>query len=147
MTMGNRIQRSRYLAVGGIAIMTLALGGCAGSLARKPSAYPGVSLKELDYEVMETVEGSGEVTTVLCFIRLGAKQFGYTAAGGGSALGLASALASEDAVAAATYDAISKVPQADMLLPLTTTAEYSGLGCLYREERAKVRGKAIRILE
>lgn len=126
---------------------TLVLGGCAGSMARKPNLAPGVSLKEMDYKILGTVEGSGSVTTILCLFKMGASQFGYSAAGGGSALGLSNFVASKDAVAAATYEAISKMPEADMLLPLTTTAEYSGIGCLFKTERATVRGKAIKIVQ
>ena len=126
---------------------SLVLGGCAGSLARKPNLSPSVSLKPMNYKILETVEGTGEVTTILCLFKTGATQFGYSSAGGGSAIGLSALVNVKDAVAAATYDAISKVPEADMLLPLTTTAERSGLGCLFGTERATVRGKAIMILD
>jgi len=143
--MRGQLFNSGRIAIAGLALAMLLLGGCAGSTAKKPGAYPGIALKTLEYDVLETVEGSGEVTTILCFIRLGDKKFGYSFFGGG-VLGLSSSfLSSRDAAAAATYDAISKVPEADMMLPLTTTAEYSGLGCLFREETATVRGRAIRI--
>jgi len=142
---------SQRMNVRGLALMllvmvSLVLGGCAGSLARKPGNMPSVELKEMNYKILDTVEGTGEVTTILCFIKLGATQFGYSSFGFGSAIGLSSFIATKDAVAAATYDAISKIPEADMMLPLTTTAEYSGLGCLYSVERATVRGKALKIL-
>jgi hypothetical protein len=125
----------------------LVLGGCAGSLARKPNLSPSVELKPMDYKILGTVEGSGSVTTILCIFKMGGSQFGYSAAGGGSASGLSGLVASKDAVAVATYEAISKVPEADMLLPLTTMAEVSGLGCLFKTERATIRGKAIKIIE
>lgn len=126
---------------------TLVLGGCAGSLSRKPNLTPYVELKQMDFDIIGTVEGTGEVTTILCIFRLGATQFGYSAAGGGSAIGLLTYVSAKDAVAVATFDAISKMPEADMLLPLTTMAEYSGLGCLYKKERATVRGKALKIFK
>jgi hypothetical protein len=126
---------------------SLVLGGCAGSMARKPNLSPAVSLKPMNYRILKTVEGTGEVTTILCLFKTGASQFGYSSVGGGSALGLSALVDARDAVAAATYEAISKVPEADMLLPLTTTAERSGLGCLFGTERATVRGKAIKILD
>ena len=66
---------------------TLVLGGCAGSMAQKPNIAPGVSLNNLDYKILGTVEGSGSVTTILCFIRMGASQFGYSAGAGGGSYG------------------------------------------------------------
>ena len=128
-----------------LVMTSLVLGGCAGSVARKPNLTPSIELKPMDYRILKTVEGTGEVTTILCFFKSGATQFGYSAAGGGSATGLSGLVNRKDAVAAATYDAISKVPEADMFLPLTTTAEKSGLGCLYSKERATIRGKALQI--
>jgi len=143
--MGQRMN-GRGLALMLLVVVSLVLGGCAGSLARKPGTSPYIELKKMDYKVLKTVDGAGELTTFLCIFKFGATQFGYSSVGGGSAIGLSRLLSQKDAVAAATYDAISKVPEADMMLPLTTTAEYTGLGCLYRVERATVRGKALKIL-
>ncbi len=35
----------------------------------------------------------------------------------------------KNAVAAATYDALAKVPEADLMLPLTTMTRKDGFGC------------------
>ncbi len=124
------------------------LVGCAGSVARKAGIHPILELAEVprsQYQIIDTVEGNGQVTTILCLFKTGDSQFGYSGFGGGSGGMLAALAAPRNAAAAATYDAISKVPEADVLMPLTTTASYSGFGCLYRKERATVRGKAIKI--
>jgi hypothetical protein len=144
-------RRTHFLRVTGLVVGVVlvgALAGCAGSLARKPGMTPGLALESVprsQYQILDTVEGKGKVTTILCFIKLGDKQFGYSSFGGGSALGLAALRPQKDAAAAATYDAISKVTNADLFMPLTTTGSYSGLGCIYGTERATVRGKAIQI--
>lgn len=130
------------------AAMLGVMAGCAGSIARKPLVSPNLRLAKIErnqYKVLGTVEGKGQVKTILCFIKLGDKQFGYSS-GGASVIGLAALRPRKDAAAAATYDAISKITKADIFLPLTTTASYSGFGCLYNTERATVRGKSIRIL-
>ena len=144
-------QRATFLRATGLAaavVMVGALAGCAGSVARKPGMMPELELDSVprsQYQILDTVEGKGEVTTILCIFKVGDSQFGYSNFGAGSAIGLAALRPRKDAAAAATYDAISKVPNADVFMPLTTTASYSGLGCLYNTERATVRGKAIQI--
>jgi hypothetical protein len=148
LLMFKRIDFLRATGLLAAVVMVGALAGCAGSMARKPGMMPELKLDPVprsQYQILDTVEGKGEVTTILCFIKLGDKQFGYSNFGGGSAIGLAALRPSKDAAAAATYDAISKVANADVFMPLTTTASYSGFGCLYSKERAKVRGKGLRI--
>ncbi len=145
------MQAMNSISKGGQAIVAASLvamlGGCAASNAMKPSAFPGIRLDmpRSGYQILNTVEGKGSVTRILCIFSLGDSQFGYSSLGGGPAIGLAALTRAKDAVAAATYDAISKSPKADMFLPLTTVASSSGLGCLFSTERATVRGKAVRI--
>ena len=121
--------------------------GCSSSVANMTGTVPGVALEEIPlskYRILNTVEGTGKTQTLFCIFSLGDSQFGFTSYGG-SGQGLGLLAGRKDAVAAATYDAISKVPEADMLLPLTSTTSVSGLPC-FRSERATVRGKAIQLL-
>lgn len=96
-----------------------------------------------EYKILQTVEGRGQVNSFLCFT-YGDTQFGYTGPGSDSAIGLGQIALNKDAVAAATYNALSKVPEADLILPLSTTTSLSGIPC-FRSEQAVVRGKAIQI--
>ncbi len=141
----NTIQKSALL-LGALGLLT-GMVACSTTNASKPLAPAMLIRAEMpraDYKILNTVEGKGEVRRFLCLFTLGDTQFGYTSQGGSALLGLGN-LQVRDAVAAATYDAISKVPEADMMLPLTTMTSKTGLGCLYSTNRATVRGKAIRI--
>ncbi len=137
----------RHLFAALLVFATVGSFACAGSVGRMTGTVPTVGLEQIprsQYKILATVVGKGETQGFFCFWTLGDSQFGFTSYGGsGSGLGILAGR--KDAVAAATYDAISKVPDADMLLPLTSTTSISGLPC-FRSERATVRGKAIQLL-
>jgi hypothetical protein len=129
-----------------LALALIFAGGCTTARGRMSGATPVVQLEEIprsQYHILGPVEGHGKVGHFLC-IRFGDGQFAYVSEGVGSAVGLGAIAVSRDAVAAATYDAISKMPDADFVLPLTTNYSRSGIPC-FNSERATVRGKAIRI--
>ena len=150
---------ARFAGLGMIVIM---LGGCSFSHQTMPgSGLWGLGMEELcrqDYTVLETVEGSGTVTRILGF-DTGDSQFGYVGragpdSGGGFLEAWRLFLSAffgppRDAGAAAAYDAMSKIPQADTFLPMTRTISTSGLpgifGNIYSVQQATVRGKSIKI--
>lgn len=131
-----------------IAVATLfGLIGCSTSVARMPAAAPVVNLEDIPrshYKILSTVEGKGKRGRIFC-LSFGDKQFGFSSAQAGAAVGLGNLADRRDASAAATYDAISKVPDADILMPLTSTWSRTGIAC-FNSETATVRGKAIKIL-
>ena len=133
--------------------------GCSYTKQRAPGVgLYGLMMEELcrqDYVILDTVEGKGSVTRILWFITLGDDQFGFVGNEGLGGPTFFQALASifvgqpRDARAAATYDALSKLPEADTFLPMTRTASTTGLPGffegLYSVTEATVRGKALRV--
>jgi len=116
--------------------------GCSATFSHAPAVgVSGLTLHELsrnEYVITDTVEGHGSVTTVLGFIPFGDSNFGFIGS-------LARWEEIDNAVASATYDAISKAPNADTILPLRTTVSRSGIPFLVANEEATVWGKAVRI--
>lgn len=147
-----------------LGLLALSALGCSTSMDKMTLAnVSGVNLAPLareQYEVLDTVEGSGKVTYFLCLpavsyflnggdnflyvFTFGDKQFGY-ATESAAAVGLFGLKTRTDSVAAATYDALSKVKAADLLLPLSSRTSKTGLPGLYVTMRSTVRGKALRI--
>ena len=147
----------------------VATGGCSYTTQKSPQlGLFGLQLEKLcrtDYEVLETVEGTGSVTTVFGF-KTGDNQFGFVgneglppAEGLGGIFNTVGALfkglrefvfgPDRTAVPAAVYDAMTKIPEADSFLPMSRTMSTTGLpgflGFFYSKQEASVRGKAIKI--
>jgi len=138
----------RGIALVGVAVLTGSLlPGCTITHSKAPEE--GVyslhlqTLRRSEFSILDTVEGQGEVGKFLCLFRTGDRKFGHV--GGSTVGGLFPLPPGRNAVAAATYDALEKVPDADYILPLTTTVTRSGLPFCFWTEKATVRGKAIKI--
>ena len=133
--------------LGLLLVLALLTCGCSSTRSRMP--LDGVKMLQLEklgrdeFVILDTVEGSGTVGRVFCF-KTGDDHFAYVTPYGQSAVGIFSGPWAQDAVSAATYKALSKVPDADLILPMTTSASRTGIWC-FNSEKATVRGKAIRI--
>lgn len=148
---------SRLLLASCLALMVLT--GCATTKSTVPVMGMGdlsfEPLKRGEYTVLKTVEGEGTVYRVLLFFSCGDSQFGYVSRismpgiimGSGSTLPDFAAVTPQSlASAAATYDAMSKVPEADVVLPVSTQTDsnwFPGFAWLWKAEHARVKCKAI----
>lgn len=134
----------RMLCLG---LLLLMLAGCQSTISKMTQMGVNVlTMEDLDrdeYVILDTVEGHGRVTRVLYIFTFGDKQFGYTSYSGLAANFLGTR--DRSALSAATYDALSKVKSADVILPLSSTTSQTGFPILWSTTRSSVRGKAIRI--
>jgi hypothetical protein len=136
----------------------LAITGCAAVTKSMPGVGLGpVTLESLDrdeYVVLDSTTGSCETVHFLCFNN---RMFGRTEAGSVN-IGIQAELApfplniliqlmggGTSDVGGAVYNALTKVPEADAVIPLTMETETSGLKPIVWTTRARVKGKAIKI--
>ena len=134
----------RYTLLICLAAASSLLGGCQ-SLSRTPGTWVGPlefePLKRGEYEILESVEGVGTVTTIFGFAFASGAQ-GYVSAF--DAPGLLST-GQPAALSKAVYNATSKVRDADIMLPLRSDISVTGIPFFLQTVRATVWGKAIRI--
>jgi hypothetical protein len=133
------LRRPAHLTLAALSLAASTLIGCSSTVKQSPSQPIGAlgleSLKRVEYSVLDTVEGTGEVYWI-CGFKFGDDKYGHIDG---------RVFEKNDAKAAAMFDALSKVPNADTILPLTTTITQNGFIPFYWRETAKVRGKAIQI--
>jgi len=141
------------LALAGFLILT----GCA-SISR---SAPGIGvcpieLEELarnEYVVLDSATGSQETTHFLLVFhsRMFSRQEVGTVGFGAQAMTLACPLSLLGAfwapsdVNGAIFDALTKMPEAEAVIPLTIETESSGFKPIFWRTRATVKGKAIKI--
>ncbi|NQU44420.1 hypothetical protein HQ520_14110 [bacterium] len=123
------------------------LTGCRATVSKmtvmETPTLEFAGLERDQYEILDTVEGHGMTARLFFLIPIGDKEFGYLSphpTATSPPFG-----ARRSAMAAATYDALSKVQEADMILPLSFTTSRSGIPFIYQKWRSKVKGKAVRI--
>jgi len=139
----------KAVCVAAVAVTLVAvLAGCSSTVRNAPgSGIDGLKAENLkcsgEMVILDTVEAKGELTKILGMPWpwfFGDQQYGYVSTGS-----ISSFFVSRDAVAVATYNALSKVPEADTILPLTTTCSSNGFGMFYQHETATVKGKAVKV--
>ena len=118
---------------------------CAGCATLKVAPPTGVGLDlsaaRSDYSVLATVEGTGKAYTIVGI----PLPFGAPVGSVFSGLSVPGLQVPNKAMGIATYDALGKVPDADTIMPLTTTLEKNGIPFIFRTYSATVKGKAIKI--
>lgn len=153
-----RTMSVKTVAVGIALASVLAITGCAAVTKSVPGVGLGaVTLESLDrdeYVILDSTTGSCETVHFLCFNN---RMFGRMEAGSVN-IGIQAELvpfplniltqlmgAAPSDVGGAVYQALTKVPEADAVIPLTMETDTSGLKPIVWTTRATVRGKAIRI--
>ena len=141
------------------ACLILPVMGCSTTTKQSPAAaIDGIDLQELprnEFVIMDTVEGSGKVQKI-CGITLPFKlKAGHianyaVAQPAPSALAaifpfLAGASIGDKARAMAVYDVLAQVPNADAIVPLSSTVEVSGFPIFYKVATGTAKGKSLRI--
>ena len=132
----------RIFAVSCLSILlAMSLAGCA-TVKTAPVSGIGQCLQaeRSDYVVTGTVEGTGKSVTILGLTFPWGAPVGVVSSG-------QSLLVRKIAVAQgiAVYDALGKAPDADTVLPMTTTIEKNGIPFIYRTYTATVKAKAITV--
>ena len=151
-----------FLTIKLLAITTILsiLIGCTHMTNTNPGA-PILGGLELDLvkkaEIIDDIEGYGNQTTILWFIKLGDKNYGKIVpvrlGGPDTARDILSLSAltmgpRRNATGAAIYDCIQDAwsKDADLILPLATTTNVTNY-FVYKKETATVKGKALKILK
>ncbi len=142
-----------FLSVFFLVAATFAFAGCAYWGNQRPgSGYGGLSFETLkrgkDYKILADTEGKSCGALLFGFLNIGGEAKNGAISGGGAAGGnpLAALLAKKNPVeAAAIYNAIETVPDADLFLP--TRSNWDGTNYyIYNEVCYTVKGKAIRVI-
>jgi hypothetical protein len=152
-----------------VVVMAMAVGlGCVSLNKQAPGVGLGSinfdALTRTQYVILDTVEGTADVKVYLWLFEVPLdKQVGYVGGYGGAAQtggvlsgiiskipiiggGGGAALSSNKAYLAATYNALGKVPEADAILPTSSSVEiHNILFGLVKTYKATVKGKAIRV--
>ena len=153
-----------------VVVMAMAVGlGCVSLNKQTPGVGLGpITFDELtrtQYVIMDTVEGTAEVKVYLWIFEVPLdKQVGSVGAYMGAAAqtggvlsgiiskipgiggGAGGAISSNKAYMAAVYNALGKVPEADAILPTSSSVEITNvLFGLVKTHKATVKGKAIRV--
>lgn len=132
----------KIFVVGCLSIMVaLTMFGCA-TVKTAPISGVGQCLEAErgDYVVTGTVEGTGKSVTICGLTFPWGAPLGVVSSG--QALMIRKVAVAQGI---AVYDALGKVPDADTILPMTTTIEKNGIPFLYRTFTATVKAKAIKI--
>lgn len=140
------------LALAGLLLLT----GCASIARSAPGIGVGpIELEELardEYVVLDSTTGSYETVHFLCFHNrmfsrreVGTVGFGFRATTVSFPWSLLVALGTPSDVGGAIFDAMTKMPEAEAVIPLTIETESSGLPPIFWTTKATVKGKAIKI--
>jgi len=124
------------IALGGAVIVAL-LSGCSYTTQRAPGLQlQGLTMQGLcrqDYEILQTVSGTGKVERVFGF-RTGPTTYG---------------MKGDSAASVAAYEAMQQAPTADGFLPMTLSVSNYDLGFplkfFYSRDDATVKLKAVRL--